>query len=126
MASPDPSVLDGDQLAQYGDDAEFIKELLEQFEVEYTENMESLARSLRSGDHATAYLAAHTIKGVCGNVGAKQLYNLSTTLSNECRDLKEAGATAQRVSEITRLVEQLHQHKGVWDRVVAQYLASFA
>jgi HPt (histidine-containing phosphotransfer) domain-containing protein len=123
--SPDPTILNAEQLAEYGDDAEFIHELMEQFEVEFNENLQGIGGAIDSKQFDSAYLMAHTIKGVTANIGAVQLYESSSRLSTLCHDASiQNSASDAATAEIHRLIHQLHQEKTTWDRVAEQYLAS--
>jgi len=59
-----------------------------------------LNRSLASGDYKEAFRAAHTVKGVCQNLGFTKLYEASSRLSEA---LRGGGLT----SEVPELVEQV-------------------
>ena len=49
-----------------------------------------LCRSLADGDRAEAFRAAHTIKGVCANLGFTSLLDSSEKLTEALRDGKPA------------------------------------
>ena len=58
-------------------------------------NLPALREALAAGDTEGAFTAAHTLKGVCGNLSMAALYDLFTrqTEALRCGDL--AGARAQ-------------------------------
>lgn len=60
-----------------------------------------LCRSMEAGDQPEAFRAAHTIKGVCQNLGFNRLYESSSELSEAMRDGKPLAdpALLERVKE---------------------------
>lgn len=60
-----------------------------------------LVRSMEAEDYAEAFRAAHTIKGVCQNLGFSRLYESSSELSEAMRDGKPLAdpALLERVKE---------------------------
>ena len=59
-----------------------------------------LVRSMEAEDYAEAFRAAHTIKGVCQNLGFTVLYQSSSQLSEALRNgfTPEAPARAEQVA----------------------------
>lgn len=75
------------QLQQAGIDADGMLErfmgnevLVERFLKQFLSdgNMQQLTAALAAGDNQAALTAAHTLKGVCGNLSMSRLYNLLT------------------------------------------------
>ena len=59
-----------------------------------------LERALQSGDRETAFRAAHTMKGLCLNLGFGKLQHSSSTLTEALRN-----ETADNAPELFRAVE---------------------
>lgn len=49
-------------------------------------SFEELTNAMASGDAEPAFRAAHTIKGVCANLGFTKLQNVSSELTEELRE----------------------------------------
>ena len=67
-----------------------------------------LCSSMESGDYAEAFRAAHTIKGVCQNLGFTALGASSSALSEALRNgyTPEADALTQQVKEDYQVTAQ--------------------
>lgn len=59
--------------------ARFLKMFLED------ENFKKLSEALPAGDAQTAFLAAHTLKGVCQNLALDDLYNADVLVTEALR-----------------------------------------
>ena len=53
-----------------------------------------LGRTLSEGDYKEAFRAAHTLKGVCLNLGFTELYKVSAELTEVLRGRETAGSDA--------------------------------
>ena len=53
-----------------------------------------LERTLSEGDYKEAFRAAHTLKGVCLNLGFTELYKVSAELTEVLRGRETAGSDA--------------------------------
>jgi PAS domain S-box-containing protein len=75
----------------------FLQELIDIFLSEVPKRLESIEQALQSGDAEGVQAAAHTLKGMAGNLGADQLTQLSSLLEqagingelDECAELFE-------------------------------------
>ena len=61
-----------------------------------------LQDSLAGGDYETAFRAAHTLKGVCQNLGFTRLYESSSALTEALRGGVWSEAAAERVAPVER------------------------
>lgn len=84
--------------------------LLLKFRDNYGNAIEPIAAALENNDYATIEQLAHTLKGVAGNVGAKQLYEFCQTLEDNAieHDIK-AMTLAQCKGELNRIQVALNQ-----------------
>lgn len=64
------------------------KMLVEKFARKFIEDpsYHTLKDSLEQKDYEEAFRAAHTLKGVCANLGFTQLFKVSSELTEELRD----------------------------------------
>ncbi len=62
----------------------------------------NLKQAVASGDYKEAFMASHTIKGICMNLNLKPLAKSSGELTEELRDNPDAG----RVEELMIQVEK--------------------
>jgi len=97
-------------LAIAQDDQQLYQRLLLKFKDNYHNAIEPIALAFRNHDFATAEQLTHTLKGVAGNVGATQLYQLCQLLENSA--VKKALAPevlSQCQDELARIQESLEQ-----------------
>lgn len=75
--------------------------ILEKFVRKFTDDptYPTLISSLESGDMETAFRMAHTLKGVCLNLGFKKLYESSSALTEALRDKAEVTEEAAKLLE---------------------------
>lgn len=76
------------------------------------ESLEDLGRAMAAGNCEEAFRAAHTLKGVCLNLGFKRLYESSNAITEALRagDMKQAAALLPQVTREGRLtVEWLRE-----------------
>ena len=72
-------------------------------------NMQQLTAALAAGDNQAALTAAHTLKGVCGNLSMNRLYELLTRQVAAMRadDWQGANALMPEITQAYRQVIQL-------------------
>ena len=71
-----------------------------------------LERTLSEGDYKEAFRAAHTLKGVCLNLGFTELYKVSAELTEVLRGRETAGSDAlyaQVKEQYTSLTEAIRE-----------------
>ena len=88
------------QEVSMGDD-EFLRELIDLYLSDAPTQMQALERAVSSQDTSAVSVAAHKLKGSCGNVGAEGLVTL-------CQKL-EASGKAGRIEELPRLFHEASQ-----------------
>lgn len=79
------------------------------------ENMAKLDQALRQGDLERAFEAAHTLKGVAGNMGLKPFYQSVCRIVEPLRAREKCDAYAQlyqTIKEEMQKVAQLYQLLG--------------
>ena len=90
-------------IALAGNDSELYLLFLRQFSQD--ETLRSLAAALRAGDAPAAYLHAHSLKGLCAQLGLCALSEAASTVCELLRGgneggLPEARARAQEVAAL--------------------------
>ncbi len=90
----DKSVL----MSSFGDDVEFIKEILELFRTTTPEIIESLKKAADEGDLEIVRKCAHSIKGSAGNIGAEALLESMRDIEAACAEI-DTDAIRKRVSD---------------------------
>ncbi|NVK01903.1 MAG: response regulator [Oceanospirillaceae bacterium] len=98
--------------------AERYLKLLASFANSYTDFSEQLHQAQQSGDSEYLHRAAHTLKGLCGTLGAEEIARLAFELDAEFKSqsgiveaskLNELGALVDAlVAEIKTLLDRLH------------------
>ena len=71
-----------------------------------------LERTLSEGDYKEAFRAAHTLKGVCLNLGFTELYKVSAELTEVLRGRETAGSDelyAQVKEQYTTLTDAIRE-----------------
>ncbi|HXI72870.1 MAG TPA: response regulator [Verrucomicrobiae bacterium] len=112
-----------DGLARVGGNRKLYLKLLRQFVAQQADAATQIAGQIKAGDHATAERAAHTVKGVAGNLGAKDVQSAAAELEKDIRE--KAGAAAietarQRLAEhLDTLMAQLRTALGEEKTVAA-------
>lgn len=68
--------------------------LVQRFAIKFIDDgsYSALETALGEGDAETAFRAAHTLKGVCLNLGLKNLYTVSSDLTEKLRGRKLDGS----------------------------------
>ena len=70
------------------------------------ESHKNLHRALEEKNYEEAFRAAHTIKGVCQNLGLEQLYAASSKLADDLRDGVWKDEYMETVSQLDERYEQ--------------------
>jgi len=76
-----------------------VKKLLLKFKEGQADTLTILDKQLADGDYQQARFTVHTIKGVCGNLGAMALFEIAGKLENEC----DAKAVEESTLQVFRL-----------------------
>lgn len=87
----------GDALARFMNNEALMTKFLSRFSQD--KNYALLKRALEDGDAAGAYAAAHTLKGVAGNLSMRALYDAACAVVEPLR----AGDMAGALEHITAL-----------------------
>ena len=68
--------------------------LVKRFAVKFLEDksFEELTESLKEKDGEDAFRAAHTLKGICANLGLDRLYEADCELTESCADVRPRAA----------------------------------
>lgn len=93
------------------------EELMQRFALIFLEDdsFESIKKGLEESDYQAAFNGAHTLKGVCLNLGFTELFEASAALTEALRDgaAPADGALFERVeTEYNRTVMLLQELKG--------------
>ncbi len=109
-------VLDREQIfSLIGRDVRVIKEFIDIFALEITEQMEKLEKAMQSGDFAEIEKLAHRIKGASGDVGGKRLQRLALEIEKAARENMTRACTDKMpaaTEEFSNLKEALE--KSYW------------
>ncbi|MEN9253975.1 MAG: response regulator, partial [Gloeomargarita sp. SZTDM-1c_bins_89] len=110
MAADGQSLISLDHLkATFGDDPDFIGELLQLYLQDAQARLTALQQAVVTGDWEMLQREAHQLKGASANVGAAAIQNLACTL-------EEAAKTRSDLEQVPALVETLAQ----WVRQLEQ------
>ena len=78
--------------------------LVKRFAVKFLEDksFEELTESLKEKDGEDAFRAAHTLKGICANLGLDRLYEIDSELTEKLRGRQTEGSEElyQKVAEV--------------------------
>ncbi|MGD9719219.1 MAG: Hpt domain-containing protein, partial [Sulfurimonadaceae bacterium] len=106
--------IDSDEaLARMGQDATLLASQLQRFSTSQKEFLPRVQKALGEGDLQTAIREVHTLKGLCGNIGAKELFEHAKELegmlrkggmNEEAQKLLEA--IAQKLDLLIARIEQ--------------------
>jgi two-component system sensor histidine kinase/response regulator len=100
-----------DGVARVGGNQKLYVKLLRDFAAEQKTAVDQVRAALESGDVARAERAAHTLKGVAGNIGAKEVQAAAGTLEKLIRDRaaseRIATATEHTLTVLAPLVGQI-------------------
>ncbi|NPV86886.1 MAG: response regulator [Anaerolineae bacterium] len=92
-------------LGRVGGDHHLLIRLLTGFETEFSQVIQKMRAALEHNDHKTAWNAAHTLKGVAGNLAAREVFTLSDSLAKAI----DEGNTLQTASLLEKLEERLNE-----------------
>ena len=81
-------------------------------------SFETLKGSIAAGDRAAAFSAAHTLKGVSGNVGLTALYEASSALTEALRKPGEGVSESEK-----SLFEEVEKKYAVTESAIREYFA---
>jgi PAS domain S-box-containing protein len=103
-----------DGLARVAGNARLYRSLLAQFAQKQGDAGAAVAHALERGDREAAALAAHTVKGVAGNLGMRGLHASAETLERALRSAGAvpAGAAAEFSSRLAGQVEAVRRALG--------------
>ena len=79
-----------DGLKRVGGNQRLYRQLLVKFAAKYADADEQVSSALQSGDRNAAERMAHTVKGVAGNIGIKQVQFAAERLEKAIRESDEA------------------------------------
>ncbi len=85
------------------------RNLLHRFASGQHDCVSRIRQALASGDRIQAERLAHTLKGVCGNIGASELQELAALLEKTIREEGSANEIADRLAHIDTPLEMLCQ-----------------
>lgn len=91
-------------LGKMGGDHHLLMRLLTGFETEFSQVTQKMRSALEHNDHKAAWNAAHTLKGVAGNLAAREVFTLSDSLAKAI----DEGNSLQTASLLERLEERLN------------------
>jgi two-component system, sensor histidine kinase and response regulator len=82
------------------------RDILKKFYRDYAVMTAQIKAALENGDHELAQRLAHTIKGVSGNIGAQDLYKISSELETAFRheNLDEVDKLFDRFDDVLNIV----------------------
>ena len=109
-------------LRNVANNREFFERLLRQFTTGVeVQTVQKIREQMALGDHASAVRTAHSLKGVAGTIGAKELQSraqkLESVIGEKKSDIESHLASVNE--ELTRLVNAIQQAMGDEDEVVA-------
>lgn len=94
--------------------------LVEKFLGKFLEDKsyESLCRQMENGDRQAAFLAVHTLKGVCANMSFTRLLGSVSRLTEALRPATSSTSDA----EIAQLIGDVHRDYAATAEVIRRYL----
>jgi two-component system, sensor histidine kinase and response regulator len=109
----DQSVLAGLRELQEEGEPDILKEMVELFLTDVPPHLAALRGAVEAGDAHSVEQIAHTLKGSCGNMGAKRIEALCTELEEIGRsgDLRAAPAWISRLEEEFRRVRVVFEEE---------------
>jgi HPt (histidine-containing phosphotransfer) domain-containing protein len=107
MAVIDPRVISELRALQTVGSPTFLSELIDIFLREQAQHLARLRKAFEDRDAAVLERVAHTMKGSCGNLGAKDLSNICAELQGLARavDWERAGAMVRQIESDSVAVE---------------------
>lgn len=105
-----------------GDYDELIKRLMNEnivrkFVIKFAMDptYDNLMQAMKNGDAENAFLAAHTLKGICVNLNFTGLLKASSELTEQLRGkqrIAETVSAEQVTKEYENIIEQIHKLEG--------------
>ena len=86
MSAIDPKVIEELRALQTGGSPTFLSELIDIFLKELGQHLVRLRKALDERDSAVLERVAHTMKGSCGNLGARELSKVCSELQGVARE----------------------------------------
>lgn len=77
------------------------------------DNYDKLSKALLEGDAKGAFTAAHTLKGVCGNLGMRDLY-VTVSEQTELLRAEDLQNAKEMMPEVTRKYEKIVEAIRQW------------
>ncbi len=99
MAAIDQKVIEELRALQTGGSPTFLAELIDIFLKEQVQHLERLRKAYEDRDVARVERVAHTMKGSCGNLGAKELSRVCA----ELQDVASEGDWARMAEFVARI-----------------------
>jgi two-component system sensor histidine kinase/response regulator len=93
-----PGIAVDEGLARVAGDAQLYDRLLRRFRAEYAGVDQKIATLLREGRRDDAMREAHTLKGLAGNLGARELHEAAAGLETAIRSGDVGGQAAAELS----------------------------
>jgi PAS domain S-box-containing protein len=94
-------------LTRVGGNKQLYQKLLLMFVENQKDVTSSIHELLEKQDYKTAELKAHTLRGVAGNLGAKDLYEFATLLETNIRDRKQVEEINPNLNDTERELSQI-------------------
>ncbi|MGE5803800.1 MAG: response regulator, partial [Gemmatimonadota bacterium] len=111
LAPPELPPVDGldraDGLRRVGGNARLYVKLLRQFASQQEGAVEEIRAALATNDFESAIRLAHTLKGVAGNLGAKNVQDAAAAVERLLRDRSGADATDRALAQLAAAVDPL-------------------
>jgi len=85
MPAIDPNVIEELRALQSSGSPNFLSELIDIFLKEQGQNLSRLRKAMDARDDASLERVAHTMKGSCGNLGARDLSKVCSDLQGVAR-----------------------------------------
>jgi CheY-like chemotaxis protein len=112
----DQSVLAGLRELQEEGEPDILKEVVELFLTDVPPQLAALRGAVEAGDAHSVEQIAHTLKGSCGNMGAKRIEALCT----ELEEIGRSGDLRAAPARISRLEEEFRRVRAVFEEEVSK------
>lgn len=104
-------VLDYEQL-NLSNDKDFLKDIVKVFKDNTLNTIEKINESVNNDDYSEYKMVLHSLKGLSGNFGARQLYKVVTDAEKVTHSQFTQGVTGQ----VTHITNEIHRaHKALQD-----------
>jgi polar amino acid transport system substrate-binding protein len=98
---PDIDGVDTEEgLSHVGGNKKLYLNLLSKFRDEYGDAVRDIRKSLEKGDREAAVRGAHTVKGVAGNIGAKEVQQAAAVVEAALKEETESDAEIEKLNEL--------------------------